>query len=72
MAQEPGRRTLNSIFATDHLSFDNEVCGAPVLKRSVQGYAVNVGAPCMSVNYGFIFQVFTENEVRFEQLSVQL
>jgi hypothetical protein len=38
-----------SIFAADHLSFDNEVCGAAVLKRSVQGYEVNVGAPCMSV-----------------------
>jgi hypothetical protein len=56
---------LNSIFATDHLSFHNEVCGAAVLKRSVQGYA---GVLCMSVNYGYIFQVLTENEVRFAAL----
>jgi hypothetical protein len=72
LVQEPGGRTLNSIFAIYHLSLGDEFCGAAILKRSVQSCEVNVRATCVAVNHGYIFQVLTKNEVRFEELSVQL
>lgn len=70
--QKPSRRTLNAALLTNQCSLRNESFGADVVERSMQCRDINSRATCMKVDHGEILEIFTINEVRFEEFFMDL
>jgi hypothetical protein len=70
--QQPRRRTLNAMFATNHLGFGNGFRGTVIGERGMQSREVNVRLARVPVNHGGILKVLAEDEMRFKQVFVEL
>jgi hypothetical protein len=70
--QQPCRRTLNPMFAANHLGLRNGCLGTVIGERVTQSREVNVRLARVLVNHGGILKVLAEDEMRFKQAFVKL
>ena len=63
---------MNAVLSTNHLSFGNKSFGTAIVKRRIQRWKVNTRPPCMKVDHTGILEILAKNEVRFEELAVNL
>jgi hypothetical protein len=64
--QQPRRRTLNAMFAANHLGFRNGFHGTVIGKRGMQSREVNARLARVPVNHSRILKVLAEDEMRFK------
>ena len=71
-AQQPGRCAMNPVLMAGPFRLVDSGIGAAVGKSDVQGEQVDIGVGGQPVDDCLIVDVFTESEVCFEQLVVDL
>lgn len=70
LAREPGGRTVNAIFAVQHLCLRARVYGTAIGKRGMQSREVNTRLTRVPVDHRGIPEILAESEVRREEISM--